>query len=144
MEHPHPAPKSPLNLTLVAIVALVLLAGLAALYLLSGRGDSQGGGGGLSLSKPALPLALTWRETLGFGKTQVAVIHGKNDVPLGVIIEVTRSVDGKTMRMQATLEPKGLLEVGSLQCPDSNNFVPGDRISIRNNNYEPYDEVCPR
>ena len=144
MENPNPAPKSPLNLTLVAIVALVLLAGLAAVYLMGGRGGNQGGGGGISLSKPSLPLALTWRETLGFGKTQVAVIHGKNEVPLGVIIEVTRSVDGKTMRMQATLEPKGLLEVGSLQCPDNNNFVPGDRISIRNNNYAPYDEVCPR
>ncbi len=128
MENPHSAPKSPLNLTLVAIVALVLLAGLAA----------------ISLSKPALPLALTWRETLGFGKTQVAVIHGKNDVPLGLIIEVTRSVDGKSMRMQATLEPHGLLEIGSLQCPDSNNFVPRDRIVIRNNNFSPYEEACPR
>jgi hypothetical protein len=143
METPGPAPKSPLNITLVAIVALVLLAAISALFILNNRGEGQGGGG-ISLSKPALPLALTWRETLGFGKTQVAVIHGKNDVPLGLIIEVTRSVDGKTMRMQATLEPKGLLEVGSLQCPDSNNFVPGDRISIRNNNYDSYDEACPR
>jgi hypothetical protein len=143
MENPNPAPKSPLNLTLIVIVALALLAGLAALFVLSNRGEGQGGGG-ISLSKPALPLALTWRETLGFGKTQVAVIHGKNDVPLGLIIEVTRSVDGRVMRMQATLEPKGLLEVGSLQCPDNNNFVPGDRISIRNNNYASYDEACPR
>jgi hypothetical protein len=144
MENPNPAPKSPLNLTVIAVVALALLAGLGALYILSQRGGSQAGGGGLTLSKPNLPLVLTWRETLGFGKTQVAVIHGKNDVPLGLIIEVTRSVDGKTMRMQATLEPKGLLEVGSLQCPDSNNFVPGDRISIRNINYASYDEACPR
>jgi hypothetical protein len=144
MENPNPAPKSPLNLTLIVIVALVLLAGLAALFLVNSRGDSRSGGGGISLSKPALPLALTWRETLAFGKTQVAVIHGKNDVPIGLIIEVTRSVDGRVMRMQATLEPKGLLEVGSLQCPDHNNFVPGDRISIRNNNYASYDEVCPR
>ncbi len=144
MENPNPAPKSPLNLTLIVIVALVLLAGLAALFLVNNRGGSQSGGGGISLSKPALPLALTWRETLGFGKTQVAVIHGKNDVPLGLIIEVTRSADGRVMRMQATLEPKGLLEVGSLQCPDNNNFVPGDRISIRHNAYSPYDEVCQR
>jgi hypothetical protein len=143
MENPNPTPKSPLNLTLIVIVALALMAGLFAVYLLSNRGGNQGGGG-ISLSKPALPLVLTWRETLGFGKTQVAVIHGKNDVPLGLIIEVTRSVDGKVMRMQAALEPKGLLEVGSLQCPDSNNFVPGDRISIRNNNYASYDEACPR
>lgn len=142
MENPNPTPKSPLNLTLIVIVALALLAGLSAVYMLSSRGGNQGGG--ISLSKPPLPLALTWRETLGFGKTQVAVIHGKNDVPLGLIIEVTRSVDGKTMRMQATLEPKGLVEVGSLQRPDSNNFVPGDRISIRNNNYASYDEICPR
>ena len=142
METPNPSPKSPLNLTLLVIVALALLAGLSAIYMLSSRGGL--GGGGLSLSKPALPLALTWRETLGFGKTQVAVIHGKNDVPLGLIIEVTRSVDGKVMRMQATLEPKGMLEVGSLQRSDNNNFVPGDRISIRNNNYSAYDEACPR
>ena len=143
METPNPAPKTPLNLTLIVIVVLALLAGLAALFILSNRGEGQGGGG-ISLSKPALPLALTWRETLGFGKTQVAVIHGKNDVPLGLIIEVTRSVDGRVMRMQATLEPKGLLEVGSLQCSDNNNFVPGDRISIQNNNYASYVEACPR
>ncbi len=141
MENPGPAHKSPLNITLVAIVAIVLLAAVSALFILNNRGEGQGN---MSLSKPALPLALTWRETLGFGKTQVAVIHGKNDVPLGLIIEVTRSVDGKTMRMQATLEPKGLLEVGSLQCPDSNNFVPGDRVSIRNDNYASYNEACPR
>jgi hypothetical protein len=143
MENPNPSPKAPLNYTLIVIVALALLAGLSAVYLLNSSGGSQGGGG-ISLSKRALPLALTWRETLGFGKTQVAVIHGKNDVPLGLIIEVTRSVDGKVMRMQATLEPKGMLEIGSLQCSDNNNFVPGDRISIRNNNYASYDEACPR
>jgi len=143
MESPSPAPKNPINLTLVAIVALVLLAGLSAVYLLRVRGENLSDGV-ISLGKPPLPLVLTWRETLGFGKTQVAVIHSKNDVPLGLIIEVTRSVDGRVMRMQATLEPKGLLEVGSLQCPDNNNFVPGDRILIRNNNYASYDEACPR
>lgn len=143
METPSPSPKNPINLTLVIIVALVLLAALAAVYLLRGRGDNPNVSV-MSLSRPPLPLVLTWRETLGFGKTQVAVIHGKNDVPLGLIIEVTRSVDGNTIRMQATLEPKGLLEVGALQCPDSNNFVPGDRISIRNSNFASYEEACPR
>lgn len=143
MESPNPAPKSSLNLTVIIVVALALLAGLAAIYILSSRTGGEGARI-VSLSKPPLPLALTWRETLGFGKTQVAVIHGKNDVPLGLIIEVTRSADGKVQRIQATLEPKGVLEVGSLQLPDSNNFVPGDRISIRHNNYSNYDEVCPR
>jgi hypothetical protein len=142
MDTPAPAPKSPLNFTVITLVALVLLAGLAALYLLGNRGGE--GSGRISLGKPPLPLVLTWRETLGFGKTQVAVIHGKNDVPLDLIIEVTRSVDGKVVRLQPTLEPKGILEVGSVQRSDDKNFVPGDRITIRNNNYTAYEEICPR
>lgn len=44
MENPNPAPKSSLNLTLIFIVALALLAGLSAVYLLSSRGGNQGGG----------------------------------------------------------------------------------------------------
>ena len=72
------------------------------------------------------------------------MIQGKNDVPMQLIIEVIRSVDGKAMRMQGTLEAKGILEVGKIQCPDGNNFVPGDQIVIRNNNYAPYQEACPR
>jgi hypothetical protein len=142
MDTPSPAPKSPLNLTLVVIVALVLLAGLAGLYLMGNRGGDKPGI--ISLSKPPMPLVVTWRETLGFGKTQVAVIHGKNEVPLDLIIEVTRSVDGKVLRLQPTLEPKGMLEVGSLQRSDDKNFVPGDRITIRNNTYSAYEEICPR
>jgi len=53
-------------------------------------------------------------------------------------------VDGKVLRMQGTLEPKGILEVGQVQRPDGNNFVPGDQIVIQNNNYAPYRESCPR
>ena len=141
MEAPPQAPKSSLNLTVIVVAAMVLLAGLAAVFLLSGRGAGQGP---TAFSQPPLPLVLTWRETLGFGKTQVAVIQGKNDVPMQLIIEVIRSVDGKAIRMQGTLEPKGILEVGQVQRPDGNNFVPGDQIVIQNNNYAPYKESCPR
>jgi hypothetical protein len=141
MEAPPQAPKSSLNFTVIIVVAMVLLAGLAAVFLLGGRSSNPGT---TAFSKPPLPLVLTWRETLGFGKTQVAVIQGKNDVPMQLIIEVTRAVDGKTMRLQGTLEVKGILEVGKVQCPDGNNFVPGDQIVIRNNGYSPYQESCPR
>jgi hypothetical protein len=141
MEAPPQAPKSSLNFTVIIVVAMVLLAGLAAVFLLGGRSSNPGT---TAFSKPPLPLVLTWRETLGFGKTQVAVIQGKNDVPMQLIIEVTRAVDGKTMRLQGTLEVKGILEVGKFQCPDGNNFVPGDQIVIRNNGYSAYQESCPR
>ncbi len=140
METPPPAPRSSLNFTPIIIVAMTLAAILAAIFLIANRGQSS-----LALiGKPPLPLTVNWRETLGFGKTQVAVIQGKNDSPLGLIIEVERSVDGKTMTMEATLEPRGLLEVGFAQRKDLKNFVPGDRLIIRNKNYATYEEACPR
>ena len=140
MQTPTPAPRASLNFTLIIIVAMTLAAILVAVFLISNRGQSS-----LSLlGKPPLPLTVNWRETLGFGKTQVAVIQGKNDSPLGLIIEVERSVDGKTMTMEATLEPRGLLEVGFAQRKDLKNFVPGDRLILRNKNYATYEEICPR
>jgi hypothetical protein len=141
METPPSAGKPTINLTAIVIAGMVLLVALVA-FVIFFLGNRSAPGGGVAFSKPPLPLALTWRETLGFGKTQVAVIHGKNDAPMQLIIEVTRSVDGRRLVLEGTLEPKGLLEVGQFQCSDHNNFVPGDQILIKNNNYSPYQETC--
>jgi hypothetical protein len=143
METPPQNNKPSINFTLIIIVVIFCTSALFGLYLL--RGNSNQKTVGFNVLRQELPLYISWRETKMPGHTQVAMIWPKAEapLPLRVVVEIEDSSTGKLYGKEIIIESyhtaKEPLEIGWLE---GHQFVPGDKITLRNKNYSSIESMC--
>ncbi len=96
------------------------------------------------LSKPPLPVSISWRETKLAGNTQVARLRplAGAPLPLRVTVEVTASSSGERKTEDWILERSHMESPKEIGLLEGHRFVPGDTITIRHQDYAPVTATC--
>jgi hypothetical protein len=119
-----------------AVVASVAVIGVILLALV---GRDRPGGGPLPVSKPPVPVVVTYRNSL-VGVGQVAVFSNQAPTQLTVTVDFVSKDKSRRKAAAVDLPPNGTREAG---WAEGWAFEPGDTVTVSHSDYSPRTYVTP-